>query len=180
MHDPSALPSFIRAVDFAAGKHRNQRRKDAEASPYINHPIALARVLVEAGIEDPVVLCAAVLHDTVEDTETRFEELREQFGAEIANVVAEVTDDKSLDKAMRKQLQVEHAATSSPQAKLVKLADKICNLRDLLASPPANWTGERKREYVAWAGRVIDAVRGTHSGLEAIFDGLKARAAELD
>jgi guanosine-3',5'-bis(diphosphate) 3'-pyrophosphohydrolase len=179
MHDPSALPSFIRAVDFAAGKHRNQRRKDAEASPYINHPIALARVLVEAGIEDPLVLCAAVLHDTVEDTETSVEELREQFGAAVASVVAEVTDDKALDKATRKERQVLRAPHSSPAAKLVKLADKICNLRDLLASPPAGWPAERKREYFVWAGRVIDGLRGTHAGLEAMFDGLLARASEF-
>ncbi len=181
MQDPAALVSLIRAIDFAASKHRQQRRKDAEASPYINHPIALARVLaVEGGILDPVVLCAAVLHDTVEDTETSIAELTDVFGAEIAGVVAEVTDDKALDKATRKQLQIEHAAHSSPQAKLVKLADKICNLRDLLASPPAGWPAERKHAYFAWAGRVIDAVRGTHPGLEATFDGLLARSSELD
>lgn len=176
---PSALLQLIRAVDFAAEKHRMQRRKDADASPYINHPIALVRVLVEAGIEDPLVLRAAVLHDTVEDTETSLEELVEHFGAEVAGVVAEVTDDKSLDKAARKESQVARAAHSSPAAKLVKLADKICNLRDLLGAPPAGWSAERKREYFHWAGRVIDGVRGTHAGLESRFDALLARAAEF-
>jgi guanosine-3',5'-bis(diphosphate) 3'-pyrophosphohydrolase len=178
--DATALATLIRAVDFAARKHRMQRRKDAEASPYINHPIALASVLaVEAGIDDPLVLCAAVLHDTVEDTETSIEELVEHFGAEVAAVVAEVSDDKSLDKAARKALQVARAAHSSRAARLVKLADKICNLRDLLASPPAGWSAERKREYFVWAGRVIDGLRGTHAGLEAIFDGLLARSEEF-
>lgn len=176
----SDLALLIRAVDFAADKHRLQRRKDADASPYINHPIALARVLaVEGGVEDPVVLCAAVLHDTVEDTETRVEELRAHFGAAIAGVVAEVTDDKSLDKATRKAIQIERAASSSHAAKLVKLADKICNLRDLLAQPPADWSAERKSAYFAWAAQVIVGVRGTHAGLESIFDGLLARAPEL-
>lgn len=174
------LALLIRAVDFAADRHRRQRRKDADASPYINHPIALARVLaVEAGVEDPVVLCAALLHDTVEDTETRIEELREHFGAAIADVVAEVTDDRSLDKATRKAMQIERARQASPAAKLVKLADKICNLRDLLAQPPADWSVERKRAYFAWAAQVIDGVRGTHAGLEALFDGLLAQASEL-
>ncbi|MCU0755247.1 MAG: HD domain-containing protein [Xanthomonadales bacterium] len=181
MPDATALSTLIRALDFAATKHRMQRRKDAEASPYINHPIALAAVLaVEAGIDDPVVLCAAVLHDTVEDTETSFAELDEHFGAAIAAVVAEVTDDKALDKQARKELQVQRAAHSSKAARLVKLADKICNLRDLLAAPPKGWSAERKRAYFDWATRVIDGLRGTHAGLESTFDALCARAAEFD
>jgi guanosine-3',5'-bis(diphosphate) 3'-pyrophosphohydrolase len=112
--------SVIKAVAFAAEKHRNQRRKDAEASPYINHPIALANVLAnEGGIEDPYVLCAAVLHDTIEDTETTAAELESHFGYRIASIVLEVTDDKSLEKQVRKLRQIEHAHTSSPEAKLV-------------------------------------------------------------
>lgn len=175
-----ATATLIRAVAFAADKHRNQRRKDADASPYINHPIALANVLAnEGGVTDLTVLCAAVLHDTVEDTETTEAELVEAFGPKIASVVMEVTDDKSLAKAERKQRQVEHAPHISPEAKLVKLADKISNLRDVLASPPAGWSVERKREYFAWATRVVDGVRGVHPQLEAVFDGLLARAAEL-
>jgi len=172
-HTPSALPSFIQAVAFAADKHRKQRRKDAEASPYINHPIDLANVLAnEGGVQDVTVLCAAVLHDTIEDTETTADELRALFGDQVASVVLEVTDDKSLGKAQRKQLQIEHAAHSSPQAKLVKLADKICNLRDLLASPPADWSAERKQDYFDWATNVVAGLRGAHPGLEAVFDGL--------
>lgn len=162
---------ILSAVRFAANKHRNQRRKDAEASPYINHPIELANVLAnEGGISDPVVLCAALLHDTIEDTETTQEELRLAFGDQIASVVMEVTDDKTLKKAERKQLQIEHARHASHQAKLVKLADKICNLRDIATTPPADWATERKAEYFDWARKVIEGVRGTHSGLEAIFD----------
>jgi guanosine-3',5'-bis(diphosphate) 3'-pyrophosphohydrolase len=173
---PNPLPSFIQAVAFAADKHRNQRRKDAEASPYINHPIALANVLAnEGGVQDVTVLCAAVLHDTIEDTETTADELRALFGDQVAAVVLEVTDDKSLDKAQRKQLQIEHAAHCSPQAKLVKLADKICNLRDLLASPPADWSAERKQNYFDWAVNVVAGLRGVHPGLEAVFDGLQKR-----
>ena len=133
----------FQALAFAAHKHRDQRRKDAGASPYINHPIALANVLVSVGgISDCVVLCAAILHDTIEDTETTYEELVGEFGSEIADVVAEVTDDKSLDPAVRKHLQIEHAATASFRAKLVKLADKICNLRDLAETPPPEWSVE--------------------------------------
>jgi GTP diphosphokinase / guanosine-3',5'-bis(diphosphate) 3'-diphosphatase len=162
---------LIRAIAFAADKHRNQRRKDAEASPYINHPIALANVLAnEGGIDDEHVLLAAILHDTIEDTDTSHDELVQWFGAEVARVVAEVTDDKSLPKAERKRLQIEHAAHISHAAQLVKLADKICNLRDILAMPPSNWSEERKREYFDWAKRVVDGLRGVHPALETAFD----------
>src|SRR5689334_1699528 len=142
------LALLLEALAFAAHKHRDQRRKDPEASPYINHPIALANVLVrEGGIDDVEVLCAALLHDTVEDTATTPEELQEHFGSRIAGIVAEVTDDKALPRAERKRLQVEHAAALSPEAKLVKLADKICNLRDVAQRAPASWDLARRREY---------------------------------
>ena len=167
---------LTRALAFAAHKHRDQRRKDAEASPYINHPIALAEVLVhEGGIDDPVVLAAALLHDTLEDTETTRDELRAAFGEEIAAIVAEVSDDKTLEKAERKQLQIEHASALSPGARLVKLADKTCNLRDVADRPPAGWDLPRRQQYFDWARSVIDGIRGTHAALEAAFDAAYAR-----
>lgn len=162
---------IIAAIAFAAQKHRDQRRKDSVSSPYINHPIALANVLAnEAGINDERVLIAAILHDTIEDTETTEQELVREFGQEIAGIVLEVTDDKALPKAERKRLQVEHAATISRRAKLVKLADKICNLRDIASSPPADWSVERKQEYFDWAKAVVVGLRGVHPALEHVFD----------
>lgn len=179
-HDSATLSVFVKAVAFAADKHRNQRRKDADASPYINHPIALANVLAnEGGVTDVAVLCAAVLHDTIEDTETTSEELTAIFGSQITAIVLDVTDDKSLDKHVRKQHQIEHAPHISREAKLVKLADKICNLRDILASPPADWSSERKQGYFDWAAKVVAGVRGVHPELEAAFDRLLSRHAEL-
>jgi guanosine-3',5'-bis(diphosphate) 3'-pyrophosphohydrolase len=171
----SELALLLRALAFAAHKHRDQRRKDAGASPYINHPIALADVLVnEAGVTDVEVLCAALLHDTVEDTDTTHDELAGAFGERIANIVAEVTDDQALAKAERKRLQVAHAPGLSTQAKLVKLADKICNLRDVAERPPANWDLARRREYFDWARQVVDGLRGAGGAemrrLEAAFD----------
>jgi len=171
--DPLAL--LLEAAAFAADKHRNQRRKDAEASPYINHPIALANLLKREGVDDPAVLCAALLHDTIEDTNTTAAELRVAFGEIITSVVLEVTDDKNVERAVRKQLQVQHARGLSDRAKLVKLADKICNVYDIVASPPANWTLARKREYLRWAMDVVDGLRGAHPGLEAIFDDVHAK-----
>ena len=165
-----AVALLLRAVAFAAEKHRRLRRKDAEASPYINHPIELASLLKEEGVSDVVVLCAALLHDTIEDTETSADELEAHFGPEIAAVVLEVTDDKTLLKSERKRLQVEHAGSISNRAKLVKLADKICNVRDIAHSPPATWPLERKQAYLAWAKDVVDNLRGTHAGLERQFD----------
>ena len=165
------MKKLISAMAFAADRHRHQRRKDIEASPYINHPIALANLLAnEAFIEDERVLIAAILHDTLEDTETTETELIRLFGQEITTIVLEVTDDKTLPKGERKRLQIEHAATVSRRAKLVKLADKICNLRDLAFSPPSDWSAERQREYFDWAKAVVDGLRGVNPALEHLFD----------
>lgn len=165
------LTLIFKALEFAARKHRDQRRKDELATPYINHPIEVARLLVnEGGIADTQVLVAALLHDTVEDTETTIAELQSLFGAEIAGIVGEVTDDKTLPKAERKNLQIENAADCSIAAKQVKLADKICNLRDMRLNPPAEWPQQRIREYFDWAGRVIDQLRGVNPVLEQLFD----------
>ena len=161
----------LKVVTFAAEKHRNQRRKDPDASPYINHPIALANVLLhEAGVTDVVVLCAALLHDTLEDTQTTPEELARHFGTEIQGIVMEVTDNKKLKKRKRKELQMKHAPVLSSRAKLVKLADKICNLRDVAAHPPPDWELKRRIEYFDWAKTVVDGMRGVHPRLEALFD----------
>lgn len=161
----------LKAAAFAAAKHRDQRRKDAAATPYINHPISLAQLLAEeAGVTDPEILAAALLHDTVEDTETTFEELGSTFGHRVAAIVAEVTDDKSLEKQERKRMQIVRAASSSGSAKLVKLADKICNLRDIVSTPPKDWSTKRRQEYFDWAKEVVDQVRGVSPVLAAEFD----------
>jgi len=167
---------IFKALDFAAHKHRDQRRKGADLSPYINHPIALAKILSnEGGITEESVLCAALLHDTIEDTKTTHDELIELFGKSIAKIVMEVTDDKAIPKSERKRLQIEHAAHASYQAKLVKLADKISNLRDIACYPPTGWDLNRKQDYFNWAKKVIDQVRGTNVALEVIFDELYAK-----
>ncbi len=175
---------FAKALDFAARKHVNQRRKGAAAEPYINHLSEVTRLLAEAtgGRDTELVLCG-LLHDAIEDTDTSLEELAAEFGLEVANVVAEVSDDKSLPKAERKRLQVEHAAVISARAKMVKLADKTSNLRALIDSPPADWDLARKREYVTWARAVADGCRGVNPDLERWFDdawrrGMRALDAE--
>jgi GTP diphosphokinase / guanosine-3',5'-bis(diphosphate) 3'-diphosphatase len=167
---PTHMELVLQAAAFAAEKHRNQRRKDEEASPYINHPIQLAYILVQADIEDPIVLAAALLHDTIEDTNTTHDEIEIVFGHEIANIVVECSDDKALTKLERKQAQVDKASKISARAKLVKLADKIANVSDIDGAPPAGWSLERKREYFDWAKRVVDQLRGVHPKLEARFD----------
>ena len=161
---------LLQAISFAAEKHRNQRRKDKDSSPYINHPIALAALLDSVGgISDIVVLQAAVLHDTVEDTETTYDELVAHFGRKVADVVMEVTDDRSLEKPRRKALQIEHAPHASREAALVKLADKICNLRDVANSPPDRWTLERRQEYFDWARQVVEGLPRVSEPLLAAF-----------
>ncbi len=162
---------FLQALNFAAYKHRDQRRKDTHRTPYINHPIAVANILLnEAGVTDEHVLVAALLHDTVEDTKTTFEEIEQHFGQIIRGIVSEVTDDKSLPKAVRKQRQLEHASQLSDRARLVKLADKTANLRDITAATPEGWSVSRLDDYLEWGKAVIDNLRGTHSQLEALFD----------
>ena len=169
MSDSTGL--LLKALAFAALKHRDQRRKNEAASPYINHPIALADVLWhEGGVRDAAVLAAALLHDTIEDTDTKPEELRKEFGDAIADIVLEVTDDKSLPKPERKRLQVEHAGDISQAAQLVKLADKICNVRDVAGEPPKHWDLQRRRAYFDWAREVVDGMRGANALLEAAFD----------
>jgi guanosine-3',5'-bis(diphosphate) 3'-pyrophosphohydrolase len=171
--DNNDIPILLKALAFASHKHSDQRRKDAKASPYINHPIGLADVLVnEGGVTDVNVICGALLHDTIEDTDTTYNELVENFGVAIADIVMEVSDDKSLTKSERKKLQIDHAPHKSDEAKLVKLADKICNLRDIINSPPADWSTERKQDYFDWAKQVVDGVRGTSAKLGAVFDGI--------
>ncbi|XP_069544913.1 guanosine-3',5'-bis(diphosphate) 3'-pyrophosphohydrolase MESH1 [Brachyistius frenatus] len=158
---------LLETVHFAAEKHRHQRRKDPEATPYINHPVGVARILThEGGVADIEVLQAALLHDTVEDTDTSLAELEVTFGPVVARIVAEVTDDKRLAKEERKRLQVEHAPHCSRQAKLVKMADKLYNLRDLNRCTPVGWTAERVQEYFVWASEVVKGLKGTNPVLE--------------
>jgi guanosine-3',5'-bis(diphosphate) 3'-pyrophosphohydrolase len=147
---------FLSALEFAANKHCGQYRKSKEKIPYINHPISVARLLAEVGrVRDQNILIAALLHDTIEDTDTTPEEITAAFGPEVCSLVLEVTDDKSLPKATRKQLQIDHAPSLSPGAALIKLADKICNVSDLCRVPPDGWTHERLVEYLLWADAVV-------------------------
>ncbi|MGC1179363.1 MAG: HD domain-containing protein [Methyloceanibacter sp.] len=174
--DREAFPDFVRTLAFASLKHSQQRRKDADASPYINHPIALVSILaVEAGINERDTLCAALLHDTIEDTDTSVEELVEAFGGPVASLVQEVTDDKRLPKTERKLRQVEHAAHLNPKARSVKLADKIANLRDVADSPPVNWPLARRQEYFDWAKQVVDQIADPPPGLLSLFMAIYGR-----
>jgi (p)ppGpp synthase/HD superfamily hydrolase len=174
----NGIRAVMAAADLAARWHAEQRRKGAAAEPYINHLLEVAHLVAEATEgRDPDLVIAALLHDAIEDSGIAAAEIAGHFGADVAALVEAVTDDKSLPKAARKALQIEHAATASPRAKVLKLADKTSNLRAMAASPPANWGVERKREYVAWARAVVEGVRGTNAGLEAAFD---AAAEEAD
>lgn len=160
------LAVLFEALSYASKMHARQRRKDKEASPYINHPIDVANILVTVGnIQDTSVLAAAILHDTVEDTEASEADLIERFGEDIASLVMECTDDKSLPKDRRKQLQIEHAPHKSPRAKHIKIADKISNVRDLSSSPPKDWPTERVREYLDWSEKVVNGLGETNQDL---------------
>jgi guanosine-3',5'-bis(diphosphate) 3'-pyrophosphohydrolase len=162
---------IARAWNFSADRHAKQRRKGDAQEPYVNHLAEVAELVATATEgRDANLVAAAVLHDTVEDTATLPGELASIFNADVAELVAEVTDDKRLDKAERKRLQVEHALAKTARAKVLKLADKTSNLRSLVKSPPTDWSLERRREYLAWAKEVVQGLRGTNAWLEARFD----------
>ena len=170
-----AVVDLARALDFAARKHRDQRRKGEAAEPYINHLTEVARLVAEATDgADPVSVVGALLHDTLEDTKTTPEELEKEFGADVSRVVLEVTDDKRLPKAERKRLQIEQAPKKSERARIIKIADKISNLRSIVSSPPVNWDGVRQREYFEWAEKVVKGCRGINRRLDSEFDEVHA------
>lgn len=168
---PRDIVELARAADYAARQHLGQRRKGERGEPYINHLTEVAALLAEAtGGEDAVLLLGGLLHDTIEDTSTTYGDLEAMFGAEVAELVAEVTDDKSLTQSERKRLQVESTPRKSRRAKLLKLADKTSNLRGLVESPPKDWSAERLSDYVDWAEQVVKSCRGLNARLEAGFD----------
>jgi guanosine-3',5'-bis(diphosphate) 3'-pyrophosphohydrolase len=167
---------ILQAMNYAADKHSGQKRKDDKGSPYINHPIEVTKILWEiGGVRDITLLLASILHDTIEDTDATPEEVKAQFGEEVLSLVLEVTDDKTLPKQVRKQRQVETAPHKSPRAKMLKIADKISNVDDIISTPPKDWSLERRREYVLWSERVVAGLRGVNEKLENHYDNLLAK-----
>lgn len=160
------LVSIMKAVDFAARKHSHQRRKDVKKTPYVNHPIEVATLLTENGITDVSVIISALLHDTLEDTQTTLNEIFDEFGSAISRIVLECTDDKTLNKVERKRLQIEHAQKISDQAKLVKLADKYSNLLGIYDHPPQGWTNEDIQGYIYWSYAVCKNCFGIHEKVD--------------
>jgi (p)ppGpp synthase/HD superfamily hydrolase len=170
---------ILKALTFSAEKHKNQRRKGPQASPYINHPINVAQILWKVGgVRDIAVIVSAILHDTVEDTETTPAELERHFGPTVRKLVEEVTDDKRLEKAERKRLQIEHARHLTTGAKQIKLADKISNIEDVAFAPPADWPQQRRMEYLEWADKVVEGLRGCNAQLEQFYNESMDRARE--
>ena len=176
-----AVHDVLKAAHFAAEKHSGQRRKGATAEPYINHPLEVAELVSGAlAVPDTNLVIAALLHDTIEDAGVTKEELAQAFGADVAELVAELTDDKTLPKAERKRLQVVNAPKKSVRAAVVKIADKMSNLRGILSSPPTDWSVQRRREYFDWARQVVDALTLPNQKLKAEFDRLYRQVETLD
>ncbi len=174
MERPTEIQIVTRAADFAARRHTHQRRKGEAAEPYFNHLAHVAALLADAGA-DANLVAAGYLHDAIEDQEVTHADIAAAFGQDVADLVAHVTDDKSLPKERRKRLQIEHARHLPPRAQMLKMADKISNLEALLTSPPKDWSLQRRVEYFEWAREVVDECRSAHSGLAGMFDDLYAR-----
>lgn len=163
------LKLIFKALSFSAEKHKNQRRKGVDGAPYINHPIEVCNHLIQCHVSDLNTLIGAILHDTIEDTDTGPEEIKDLFGDDILKLVEEVTDDKSLPKQVRKRLQIETGGKKSIKAKQIKIADKICNVTDIMNAPPAGWDLQRKIEYFDWAEKVVNELKGVNACLEKLF-----------
>jgi guanosine-3',5'-bis(diphosphate) 3'-pyrophosphohydrolase len=169
---------ILKALEFAAERHRKQFRKGEDKSPYINHPIQVANLLAnEADEKDPILITATILHDVIEDTvrtkkqkKELIEQIREIFGEEVLSITLEVTDDKSLSKKERKRLQIVHAPLLSEKAKKLKLADKIMNVRDITDNPPVIWPLKRIKKYLDWSEKVVAGLRGVNKKMDDTFE----------
>jgi len=167
----NTINKLVEAASFAAQRHTGHQRKGNDKQPYINHPLEVANLIANVGqVDDVDVLIAAILHDTVEDVGVTKDDIVKQFGERVAGIVMEVTDDKTLPKEERKRLQVEHAPHLSPEAKLVKLGDKISNISDVTNNPPDGWDLQRRKQYIDWGEAVGKGLRGVNDSLEKKFD----------
>ncbi len=161
---------LLQALHFAAQRHRDHRRKGHDGAPYVNHLIEVARILADHGIDDEVLLAAAVLHDSIEDVGVTHKELAARFGAAVAGYVLEVSDDMDLPAVDRKAGQIQRAPTLSTGAQQIKVADKISNLHGIINSPPTRWSHARKIGYFRWAHEVVSACSAAAPALRATFD----------
>lgn len=165
------IAAILDAALFSAKKHEHQTRYDSAATPYIIHPVTVAYSILTIGqVSTPEILIAALLHDTVEDTGTTFKEIRQKFGATVEGYVKEVTDDRTLSKEKRKELQLEHAPHKSEGAALIKLADKLYNVTDVHHNPAIGWTKERRDQYVTWASQVVNQLPTANKNLKNAMD----------
>ena len=161
---------IIKALQFAAEKHKGQLRKGNLKTPYINHPIKVAFVLQTiGGVTDENVLAAALLHDVIEDTDATHKDLANLFNTKIADIVIEISDEKGLDREVRKRLQIQDAVNLSYEAKIIRIADKLYNIQDVCGIDAPNWNYDRKYEYIQWAEKVVNQIKGTHEALETSF-----------
>ena len=170
--DLTSTPAYA----FAERWHEGQKRKGSRREPFLQHPLRVAQRLVNHGIDTPTVLTAALLHDVLEDTACTHEEMSGQFGSEVLEIVLEVTDDKHLLKSERKQRQVERAEYLSPEASLIRLADKIDNVEAFLIDPPPNWNWHRRRAYIAWSTRVVNRIPDPHPEMLQEFQEVREKA----
>ena len=170
MSDPFAHHrTLLEAAGFAARAHRNQVRKDGQ-TPYVAHPFRVCLIVRHVfGIDDPEFLTAALLHDTIEDTTTDYDDLAERFGARVASWVAALSKDMRLPDDDREATYVAALAGAEPAVKVAKLADIFDNLTDIRHLSPAARarTAERSRRYLVAldanlpevARRPVDLVR---------------------
>jgi (p)ppGpp synthase/HD superfamily hydrolase len=163
--------AVLKAAETAARWHLHQKKKGATQEPFIAHLLEVASLVAEATEgSDPDLVIAALLHDSMEHQEVPRELIANEFGEDVARLVEECTDDRTLAEHERKRLQIANAPEASARAKVIKLADKTSNLRRLSRDPPPDWSVKRRLEYIAWARQVAAGLRGTHEWLDGQFD----------
>jgi (p)ppGpp synthase/HD superfamily hydrolase len=184
-HHCGTVKTFARdllaAAHFAAQRHAGQRRKGKSDEPYVNHLLEVARLLAELPTElDCDVVIAGLLHDCMEDAGVTSDEIAAQFGERVASLVQEVTDDKTLDRQVRKELQVRNAASKSRGAQNLSTADKISNLRSTLADPPSTWSPDQQWKYAEWAKDIVGRFTEVDPALKLEFERVHRRFIELE
>ncbi|MFZ9848658.1 MAG: HD domain-containing protein [Flavobacteriales bacterium] len=164
------LQLLFKALNYSAEQHKAQRRKGMESVPYINHPIKVTNIITQF-IPDASddLICAAILHDVVEDTDATIDDIKNKFGDAIASIVQEVTDDKSISKAESRRKQIENAPKLSYNAKIIRVCDKISNVRDICGENIPDWDYKTKIEYLNWAEQVVYALDKFHEELQFAF-----------
>jgi len=149
--------AVLGAAIFATEKHKSQVRSNEKKTPYIIHPIEVADLVMKIGhVYDKDVLITALLHDVMDDTQTTYEQITSLYGTKVSSYLEEMTSKQGLSLKEQKKQQIMQAFRQNPSVAIIKLSDKLSNLKTLATSPPPSWSRDRIDQYFQWAQTVIE------------------------